>query len=143
MIELIQKQIVLISLNSFVLLQIRINPYKFWHQFYISCVFLSSGGASLWKKLTFLVAFPAVGLCMLNAYLGHVEDHHTPRPEFIPYEHLRRRNKVSDYVSKILLMLFHSILIIFCLICSDSHGVMDNARSSTTRMSMLCLMVMK
>ncbi|XP_026464001.1 cytochrome c oxidase subunit 6A2, mitochondrial-like [Ctenocephalides felis] len=52
-----------------------------------------SGGASLWKKLTFLVAFPAVGLCMLNAYLGHVEDHHTPRPEFIPYEHLRRRNK--------------------------------------------------
>ncbi|GFG35450.1 hypothetical protein Cfor_09108 [Coptotermes formosanus] len=54
-----------------------------------------SGGGKLWRNLSFFVAFPAVGLCMVNAYLKHQEEHHHGRPEFIAYEHLRIRNKVS------------------------------------------------
>ncbi|GAB0087239.1 Cytochrome c oxidase subunit [Sergentomyia squamirostris] len=52
-----------------------------------------SGGWKLWRRLTFFVAIPSVALCMLNAYLGHQKDHGKPRPEFIPYEHLRMRTK--------------------------------------------------
>ncbi|XP_052860826.1 cytochrome c oxidase subunit 6A, mitochondrial-like [Anopheles cruzii] len=52
-----------------------------------------AGGYKVWKKLSFFVAMPAVGLCMLNAYLKHQEEHDHPRPEFIKYEHLRIRNK--------------------------------------------------
>lgn len=55
--------------------------------------YLSAGGHKIWKRLTFFVAFPACGLCLLNAYLGHKEDHAKPRPEFIPYEYLRIRTK--------------------------------------------------
>ncbi|CAG2069354.1 unnamed protein product, partial [Timema podura] len=50
------------------------------------------GGAKLWKRLSFFVAFPAVGLCMLNCYLMHQKETHE-RPPFVPYEHLRIRNK--------------------------------------------------
>uniref|UniRef100_T1DJ48 Putative cytochrome c oxidase subunit via/cox13 n=1 Tax=Psorophora albipes TaxID=869069 RepID=T1DJ48_9DIPT len=51
------------------------------------------GGYKVWKKLSFFVAIPAVGLCMLNAYLKHQEEHGHPPPEFRAYEHLRIRNK--------------------------------------------------
>ncbi|XP_073813736.1 cytochrome c oxidase subunit 6A levy [Musca autumnalis] len=52
-----------------------------------------SGGYKLWKRMTFFVAFPAVGLCMLNAYLGHQEHAHHGRPEFVKYEYLAKRDK--------------------------------------------------
>ncbi|XP_011209594.1 cytochrome c oxidase subunit 6A, mitochondrial [Bactrocera neohumeralis] len=52
-----------------------------------------SGGYKVWKRLSFFVAIPAVGLCMLNAYLKHQEEHDHPRAEFIKYEYLRRREK--------------------------------------------------
>ncbi|KAJ4439211.1 cytochrome c oxidase subunit 6A, mitochondrial [Periplaneta americana] len=51
-----------------------------------------SGGHKLWKNLSLFVALPGVGVCMVNAYLKHQEEHHDP-PEFVPYEHLRVRNK--------------------------------------------------
>ncbi|XP_055588088.1 cytochrome c oxidase subunit 6A, mitochondrial [Uranotaenia lowii] len=51
------------------------------------------GGYKVWKNLSFFVAIPAVGLCMLNAYLAHEAEHGHARPEFIAYEHLRIRNK--------------------------------------------------
>ncbi|XP_055917981.1 cytochrome c oxidase subunit 6A1, mitochondrial [Eupeodes corollae] len=51
------------------------------------------GGYLLWKRLTFFVAMPAVGLCMLNAYLKHQEHAHHPRPPFVKYEYLAIRNK--------------------------------------------------
>merc|ERR1712002_375297 len=50
-----------------------------------------AGGMRQWKLLSYLVAFPGVGLCMLNVYLKH---HEHERPEFIPYEHLRLRSKI-------------------------------------------------
>lgn len=54
------------------------------------------GGWKLWKKLSFFVAFPAVGLGMLNAYLAHQEHAHDEQPEFIPYEFMRVRTKVNN-----------------------------------------------
>lgn len=50
-------------------------------------------GAKLWKILTFVVAFPGVAVCMLNMYLK-TQHHHHEQPEFVPYTHLRIRNKV-------------------------------------------------
>ncbi|GLH10033.1 Cytochrome c oxidase subunit 6A, mitochondrial [Gryllus bimaculatus] len=50
------------------------------------------GGVKLWKSLSFFVALPGVGICMLNAYLKHQEESHE-QPEFVPYEHLRIRTK--------------------------------------------------
>lgn len=47
----------------------------------------------LWRRLTYFVAFPAIGLGMLNAYLGHIEESKHPRPEYIPYEHLNIRHR--------------------------------------------------
>lgn len=58
---------------------------------YFICTFLEK--VVLWRRLTFFVGFPAIALGMLNAYLGHVEHAEEPRPEFIPYEHLRIRRK--------------------------------------------------
>uniref|UniRef100_A0A182NP46 Cytochrome c oxidase subunit n=1 Tax=Anopheles dirus TaxID=7168 RepID=A0A182NP46_9DIPT len=54
----------------------------------------ATGGYKVWKKMTFLVALPAVGLCFLNTYLEHQKEHgHRARPKFVPYEHLRIRTK--------------------------------------------------
>ncbi|XP_012275091.1 cytochrome c oxidase subunit 6A1, mitochondrial [Orussus abietinus] len=47
---------------------------------------------TLWKGLTFFVAGPALVLVMINAYMEEKKEH-GKRPEFIPYEHLRIRNK--------------------------------------------------
>lgn len=52
-----------------------------------------AGGYKVWKRLSFFVALPAIGLCMLNAYLKHQEEHNHPRQEFIKYDYLRRREK--------------------------------------------------
>ncbi|KAG8224073.1 hypothetical protein J437_LFUL001150 [Ladona fulva] len=50
------------------------------------------GGMDLWRKLSFFVAFPAVILCAVHTYLREQSHPHEP-PEFIPYEHLRKRDK--------------------------------------------------
>ncbi|XP_068167129.1 cytochrome c oxidase subunit 6A1, mitochondrial [Antennarius striatus] len=48
--------------------------------------------ARTWKLLSFLVALPAVGVCMLNCYLKE-QSHSHEQPEFQPYSHLRIRSK--------------------------------------------------
>uniref|UniRef100_A0A4W3HN58 Cytochrome c oxidase subunit n=1 Tax=Callorhinchus milii TaxID=7868 RepID=A0A4W3HN58_CALMI len=48
--------------------------------------------ARLWKILSFVVALPGVGVCMLNTYLKSQEHSHE-RSEFIAYTHLRIRSK--------------------------------------------------
>ncbi|KAI8489095.1 PREDICTED: cytochrome c oxidase subunit 6A, mitochondrial-like isoform X1 [Branchiostoma belcheri] len=56
-----------------------------------------SGGMDLWKKMSVLVALPALVICMLNAYLKEKEHHEHPRPEFLPYNHLRIRSKAFPW----------------------------------------------
>ncbi|XP_043924820.1 cytochrome c oxidase subunit 6A, mitochondrial [Protopterus annectens] len=46
----------------------------------------------MWKILTFVVALPGVGVCMLNAYLK-MQHHSHGQPEFVAYPHLRIRSK--------------------------------------------------
>lgn len=41
-----------------------------------------------WRRITFFVGLPAVGLGALNAYLYELEHHKHPRQPFIPYDHL-------------------------------------------------------
>ncbi|KAM9393712.1 cytochrome c oxidase subunit 6A1, mitochondrial [Pholidichthys leucotaenia] len=48
--------------------------------------------ARTWKILSFVVALPGVAVCMLNTYLKE-QQHSHEQPEFIPYSHLRVRNK--------------------------------------------------
>ncbi|XP_004071222.1 cytochrome c oxidase subunit 6A, mitochondrial [Oryzias latipes] len=50
------------------------------------------GGARTWKILTFVLAFPGVGVCMANAYMK-MQHHSHHQPEFVPYSHLRIRTK--------------------------------------------------
>jgi len=51
-----------------------------------------SGGMDLWRKLSYVVAIPAVVVLTINTYL-QVTNHPHERPEFIPYEHMRIRTK--------------------------------------------------
>jgi len=53
----------------------------------------AGGAAGFWKKLTFFGAVPLIAVTMVNAYLGHEKEHHTPRKEFVDYAHLRIRTK--------------------------------------------------
>lgn len=50
--------------------------------------------AKTWKILSFVVALPGVGVCMLNTFLKE-QQHSHEQPEFVPYSHLRIRTKVS------------------------------------------------
>ena len=49
-------------------------------------------GVALWKKLTFFAAIPAV--ILISCSVAFLDDHHPKRPEFVPYEYMRRRTKV-------------------------------------------------
>ncbi|XP_037537163.1 cytochrome c oxidase subunit 6A, mitochondrial [Nematolebias whitei] len=49
--------------------------------------------AKTWKILTFVVALPGVGVCMLNMFLKGSEHSHDAQPDFVPYSHLRIRTK--------------------------------------------------
>lgn len=54
-------------------------------------------GIELWKKVTFYVALPGTLLASIYCINGHLEhEKHSHRPEFVPYEHLRIRTKVSS-----------------------------------------------
>ncbi|CAM9132807.1 unnamed protein product [Bubo scandiacus] len=55
-----------------------------------------AAGGRTWRALSFLVALPAVGVCMLNVWLEKRWHPHAP-PEFVPYHHLRIRTKVGSY----------------------------------------------
>ena len=80
-----------------------------------------SGGYKVWKRLSFLVALPAVGLCMLNAYLKYQEEHDHPRQQFIKYD----SNTITCVVVR-----------------SVSPGERATRVCSTILMSILCPMAM-
>ncbi|XP_033226021.1 cytochrome c oxidase subunit 6A1, mitochondrial-like [Belonocnema kinseyi] len=46
--------------------------------------------AKMWEKLSLFVAIPVCIITAANTYFNH---HEHERPEFIPYDHLRIRNK--------------------------------------------------
>ncbi|XP_029916903.1 cytochrome c oxidase subunit 6A1, mitochondrial [Myripristis murdjan] len=48
--------------------------------------------AKTWKILSFVVALPGVGVCMLNTFLKE-QSHGHEQAEFTPYSHLRIRTK--------------------------------------------------
>lgn len=54
-----------------------------------------------WRYISLFVAIPGVGLCAYNAYQKeqthetHLKEH--GRPEFVPYPHLRMRNKLFPW----------------------------------------------
>merc|ERR1712189_157980 len=73
------------------------------------------GGWKLWRNIFVAGAIPVIILGRVNAF-GMGEEHE--RPEFIPYEHLRIRTKKFPWE-------------------------METTASSTTPISMLCLMDMK
>ncbi|NXQ79972.1 CX6A1 oxidase, partial [Nyctibius grandis] len=50
------------------------------------------GAGRTWRALSFLVALPAVGVCMLNVRLEQRRRPHRG-PPFVPYHHLRIRTK--------------------------------------------------
>ncbi|RDD47299.1 Cytochrome c oxidase subunit 6A1, mitochondrial [Trichoplax sp. H2] len=50
---------------------------------------------SLWKKISILIALPAIAFSTVNAYYKETKHHkeHPHHPEFRPYPHLRIRSK--------------------------------------------------
>lgn len=108
-----------------------------------------SSPARLWKILTFVVAFPGVGVCMLNMYLKE-QQHSHEQPEFVPYSHLRIRSKVWLLCLLIHIPVFSlssvlwSLFLLNCVFsCSVSPGEMATNHSSTTHIWMLFLMAMR
>jgi len=51
------------------------------------------GGMDLWRKLSLFGALPSCGILMVYVYLEHTAHHHDEKPEYIEYDHLRKRDK--------------------------------------------------
>lgn len=62
---------------------------------------LSLATMKTWKLISIFVAIPGCLLCAYNAVLKEKEHHTHPRPEFLPYSHLRLRKKVGEEVFEI------------------------------------------
>lgn len=58
---------------------------------------LSLATMKTWKLISIFVAIPGCLLCAYNAVLKEKEHHTHPRPEFVPYSHLRLRKKAFPW----------------------------------------------
>lgn len=58
---------------------------------------ISIKGVAMWKNLFFLAGIPAIALVNVNCF--YFEEQHPARPEFKPYEHMRKRSKVRHFHS--------------------------------------------
>lgn len=46
-----------------------------------------------WKQFSLFLALPAIIGATINAWWVHQKEHGHPRAEFVPYDHLRMRNR--------------------------------------------------
>jgi len=53
------------------------------------------GSQRMWLLMTLFVALPGVSFCYYYAKKREKEELSHPRPEFVPYSHLRIRTKVT------------------------------------------------
>ena len=49
----------------------------------------------LWRKLSYFLAFPSMVIMSVSVYLHETQHASHERPEFVPYDHLRIRTKVT------------------------------------------------
>lgn len=56
-------------------------------------------GVAMWRNLFFLAGIPAIALVNVNCF--YFEEQHPARPDFKPYEHMRKRSKVRILYSLI------------------------------------------
>jgi len=66
-----------------------------------------AAGERMWMLISIFVALPAVGLSYINAKRREEKEHHSERPQFVPYPHLRIRSKVvyaNKYTFMVLVM---------------------------------------
>ncbi|XP_065916616.1 cytochrome c oxidase subunit 6A2, mitochondrial-like [Dysidea avara] len=77
----------------------------------------ADAGISMWAKISMFVALPMITICAVNAiklenaHKEHIEHH--GRPPFVPYSHLRLRNKPypwKDGVRSLFHNKFHNAL---------------------------------
>lgn len=100
---------------------------------------------NLWRNLFIVAGIPA--LLLINYNIEFLEDHHPPRPEFHPYEYMRKRTKVIFFVlleyslgSISLSILFISF---FSKLTRDFRGAMATTRYFIIRITTLCQTAMR
>jgi hypothetical protein len=57
------------------------------------------GSSSMWYKVCFAVALPAVLLFTYTSYVAEQNEHHKKRPEFIEYPFMYKRDKACIFIS--------------------------------------------
>jgi len=68
------------------------NLFKTANRFMSGSAAQHAGGMDLWRKLSLFGALPSCAILMVYVYLEHTA-HHEAAPEYIQYDHLRKRDK--------------------------------------------------
>lgn len=90
----------------------------------------------MWRNLFLLGGLPAI--LLVNANIILFEEHHPKRPDFAPFEYMRKRQKVYLFylftIESINEHIFHAFFINYN---RDSHGEMVTTLCSTTQITTL------
>jgi len=77
-----------------------------------------AGSQRMWMLLTIFVALPCTTWVYFHAKAVEEEEAHRPRPEFVPYAHLRLRSKVvslCEYMSDYTFLFFSLLQFLFMI----------------------------